>query len=183
MGWWLQPEQQWAGMAGQACLSLFSSLQVLFLCQIICTSLQGGWSPGRCSSYMVSQGFKCKRGKKVEITSPCISLSQKHRGTPIPFHWLQISHKSSQTQVQIYLNKARANFKNIWAGIYLGTIFRQYNPPWSPVHKQVGEKQLQAAIPMIHPLEDTWELLHSSIWDKTYIQKLGCRFQVTHENV
>ena len=81
-------------------------------------------------------------GKKVEITSPCISLSQKHRVTPIPSHWLQISHKFSQTQVHIYLNKDRANFKNIWTGRYLGTIFRQYNLPWSPVHKQVGEKQL-----------------------------------------
>lgn len=150
----------WDGRAGMP-LSLFISPGALPVSNHL--HFLTRWSPGSCSSYMVSQGFKCKRGKKVEITSPCISLSQKHRGTLIPFHWFQISHKSSQTQVQIYLNKARANFKNIWTGIYLGIIFRQYNPPWSPVHKQVGEKQLQAVIPMIHPLEDTRELLHSSI--------------------
>ena len=101
-------------MAGQACFSLFSSLRVFFLCQLICTSLQGGLLAVVFLTWCLRASNVRILGKKVEITSPCISLSQKHRVTPIPSHWLQISHKFSQTQVHIYLNKDRANFKNIW---------------------------------------------------------------------
>jgi len=109
-------------MAGQACFSLFSSLQVFFLCQLICTSLQGGLLAVVLLTWYLRASNVRVLGEKVEIASPCISLPQMHRVTPIRFHWLQISHKSSQTQVQIYLNKDRENFKNIWTGIYLGTM-------------------------------------------------------------
>ena len=108
------------GRAGML-LSLFISAGVL----PVSTHLHflTRWSPGSCSSYMVSQGFKCKSlREKGRNSITCISLPQMHRVTPIRFHWLQISHKSSQTQVQIYLNKDRENFKNIWTGIYLGTM-------------------------------------------------------------
>ena len=101
-------------MAGQACFSLFSSLRVFFLCQLICTSLQGGLLAVVFLTWCLRASNVRILGKKVEITSPCISLSQKHRVTPIPSHWLQVSHKFSQTQVHIYLNKDRANFKKIY---------------------------------------------------------------------
>lgn len=115
------------------------------------------WSPGSCTSYMVSQGSKGNSLREEGgsyITFISLSQKQSHsHHIPLVTNKSPASPDLRAKEVNFIssFHKGRARLKNIWTGRYLKTIFRKYNLPWSPIHKQVVEKTTIGTYPCGRP--------------------------------